>query len=76
MELDSGFVAKAMVNSNVLNDEEGYEGHSVVILDVGHENIWFHDPGLPAFENRKISHNKFQQAMDSFGGEIDLIKMK
>jgi uncharacterized protein YvpB len=75
-EFKAGFVIKAMVNSNVLNGKEGYEGHSVVILDVDDENIWFHDPGLPAIENRKISHNKFQQAMDSFGGEMDVIKKK
>lgn len=73
-EIDNGFIVKAMVNSNVLNDKEGYEGHSVVVLDVDDENIWFHDPGLPAFEDRKMSHEKFKQAMDSFGGEMDLIK--
>ena len=63
-----------MVNSMVLNDHEGYEGHSVVVLDVDDKNIWFHDPGLPAMENRKVSHELFQKAMDSFGGEMDAVK--
>lgn len=67
-------LAKPMVNSRVLNNKGGYEGHSVVILDVDGENIWFHDPGLPALENRKASHELFQKAMDSFGGEMDVIK--
>jgi len=67
-------VVKPMVNSRVLNDQAGYEGHSVVILDVDDKNIWFHDPGLPAQENRKVTHELFQKAMDSFGGEMDVIK--
>ncbi|MFO0920240.1 MAG: hypothetical protein U0451_01050 [Candidatus Saccharimonadales bacterium] len=67
-------LVKPMVNSRVLNNKEGYAGHSVVVLDVDDQNIWFHDPGLPAFENRKVSHRLFQEAMDSFGGEMDIIK--
>lgn len=73
-EMNQGFVVKPMVNSMVLNDKDGYEGHSVVVLEVDNSDIWFHDPGLPAFENRKMSQAKFQQAMDSFGGEMDVIK--
>lgn len=67
-------LVKPMVNSRVLNNKEGYEGHSVVVIDVDDENIWFHDPGLPAYENRKVSCQLFQEAMDSFGGEMDIIK--
>lgn len=76
VEFEAGYVVKAMVNSNVLNDKKGYEGHSVVVLDIDANNIWFHDPGLPAYENRCMSHDKFQEAMDSFGSEMDLIKKK
>lgn len=65
---------KPMVNSRVLNGKEGYEGHSVVILDIDDNDISFHDPGLPAFENRKVSHQLFQEAMDSFGGEMDIVQ--
>ena len=67
-------LVKPMVNSHVLNNKEGYEGHSVVVLGVDDRNIWFHDPGLPAQENRKLSHQLFQEAMDSFGGEMDVVK--
>lgn len=73
-EHQDGSVVKPMVNSRVLNDKTGYEGHSVVILDIDDKDIWFHDPGLPAQENRKVSHELFQKAMDSFGGEMDVIK--
>lgn len=69
-------LVKPMLNSRMLNNKEGYEGHSVVVIEVDDENIWFHDPGLPAFENRKVSHQLFQEAMDSFGGEMDIIKKK
>lgn len=75
-ELSEQSLVKPMVNSNVLNDKDGYEGHSVVALDADENNIWFHDPGLPAIENRKMSHEKFQEAMDSFGGEMDVITKK
>jgi hypothetical protein len=73
-EHEDGSVVKPMVNSMVLNNHEGYEGHSVVVLDVDEKSVWFHDPGLPTFENRKVSHKLFQEAMDSFGGEMDVIK--
>ncbi len=74
-EHGSHSLVKPMVNSRVLNGKEGYEGHSVVVLDIDDDNIWFHDPGLPALENRKASHKIFQEAMDSFGGEMDIIKL-
>lgn len=73
-EFNNNSLVKPAVNSKVLNDKEGYEGHSVVVSEVNDSEIWFHDPGLPAFENRKMSHEKFQKAMDSFGGEMDVIE--
>ncbi len=73
-EISQKSVVKPMVNSNVLNNMKGYEGHSVVVLNIDNEYIWFHDPGLPAFKNRKINHEKFQSAMNSFGGEMDVIR--
>jgi len=73
-EMSRGFVVKPMVNSMVLNDKEGYEGHSVVVLDIDDSHIRFHDPGLPAFKDRRMRHARFQEAMDSFGGEMDAIR--
>lgn len=75
-ELNSGGVVKVMVNSNTLNNTAGYTGHSVVILDIDVSDVWFHDPGLPAVANRKVKLLKFQEAMNSFGGEMDVIRKK
>lgn len=72
--MNNGYLVKASVNQKLLNGEDGYIGHSVVVTGIDNENVWFHDPGLPAFKNKKILMNKFQDAMDSFGGEIDIIK--
>lgn len=69
----NGYLAKVCVNQSTLNSKKGYVGHSVVVTGFDDENIWFHDPGLPALENRKVSHELFQKAMDSFGGEMDVI---
>lgn len=73
-EHESGAVVKAKVNSRILNNREGYEGHGVVVLDADDRYIWFHDPGLPAHEDRRVSLQLFQKAMDSFGGEMDAVK--
>ncbi len=73
-EMEDGFVIRALVDSGYLNDSDEYLGHSVVVVGYDDDSIWFHDPGLPAFENRKVSRKKFQEAMDKFGGEMDAIK--
>jgi hypothetical protein len=68
------YLVKVAVNQKMLNGKVGYVGHSVVVTDVNDESVWIHDPGLPAFENKKVSLKLFQDAMDSFGGEMDAIK--
>ncbi len=73
-EMENGNVVRAMVDSGYLNDNSNYLGHSVVVIGYDDSSIWFHDPGLPALENRKVSHKKFQEAMNKFGGEMDAIK--
>ncbi len=49
VELDNGFVAKAMVNSNVLNDEEGYEGQAEITAPDNHLHSYalFKDTSRP-----------------------------
>lgn len=73
-EMENGCIIRAMVDSGYLNDSNEYLGHSVVVIGYNDDSIWFHDPGLPALENRKVSRDKFQEALDKFGGEIDAIK--
>jgi uncharacterized protein YvpB len=49
-------------------------GHSVVIVGFEDDNVVFHDPGLPAMAARHETKKLFQEAMDSFGGELDAIR--
>ncbi len=74
--MQKGYVARVSVDSGYLNNTNNYEGHSVIVVGFDENNVWFHDPGLPAFKNRKITKEKFQIAMNKFGGEMDLIKPK
>lgn len=57
------------------NNKDGYIGHSVIVTGFDDESIWFHDPGMPPEKNRKVSQQIFQEAMTSFGDEIDAIKL-
>ncbi len=72
--MQDGWLARVMVNSSVLNDREGYVGHSVVVTGYDNDSIWFHDPGLPAEQDRMVSRALFYDAMESFGGEMDIIR--
>lgn len=69
-----GWILRAPVNSRVLNHREGYMGHSVVIIGFDGDDVIFHDPGMPLVAARRESRHLFQQAMDSFGGELDAIR--
>lgn len=71
-----GWLLRAAVNSRILNNREGYMGHSIVITGFDGDEVIFHDPGLPAEANRRASREVFQRAMDSFGGELDAIRPK
>lgn len=72
--LRAGWIVRAPVNARVLNAQEGYLGHSVVIIGFDGDNVIFHDPGLPAVAARRESRALFQKAMDSFGGELDAVR--
>lgn len=74
-EMDNGYLARVMVNSKLLNGMSGYMGYSVVITGYDDDHIWFHDPGMPPLENRKVASGLFQEAMESFGSEMDVIKL-
>ncbi len=72
--LSDGWLLKPCVNSNLLNERPGYTGHSVVIIGFEGDEVIFHDPGLPAYEARREPKQMFQEAMDSFGGQLDAFK--
>jgi hypothetical protein len=71
-----GWLLRAPVNSRILNRKPGYLGHSVVVIGFEGDDVIFHDPGMPPVEARRESRELFQQAMDSFGGELDAVRRK
>ena len=71
---NAGWLIRIPVNSRVLNQREGYVGHSVVITGFAGNEVIFHDPDLPGTPNRRAPRGAFQQAMDSFGGELDAVR--
>jgi hypothetical protein len=71
---DEGWLVRAGVNSRVLNNRDGYVGHSVVITGFEDDDVIFHDPDVPGTANRRSPRELFQAAMDSFGGEIDAVR--
>ncbi len=50
------------VNARVMNNKEGYAGHFVVVKGYDEEHLIVHDPGLPAYENRKVPYELFMKA--------------
>lgn len=74
--MQDGYLVKVAVDSGDLNNLGNYVGHFVVVTGYDDTSIWFHDPGLPPLENRHVSYELFQKAMDSFGGEMDAIRLK
>ena len=60
--LDRGFLIGCNVNSNALNNEEGYTGHYVIVRGYDSNNLFANDPGRPGKENKKISFETFEKA--------------
>jgi hypothetical protein len=60
--LDAGYLIICEVNWCSLNNEEGFEGHYVLIKGYGDKSLIVHDPGLPAHENWRFSNNEFEEA--------------
>lgn len=60
--LQKGYLVICNINPYVLNDKTGYSGHFVLIKGLEGETFFLHDPGLPAYENRQVAIEKFEQA--------------
>lgn len=52
-----------IINPFVIENENGYGSHSVVITNLEKNFITYHDPGLPPVENRKVPSKLFLKAM-------------
>lgn len=57
-----GGLIMLVINRNVLKDKKGYDGHFVLITDIGRDYVEFHDPGLPPKPKRRESKCKFIQS--------------
>jgi hypothetical protein len=60
--LNDGYLVCCNVNEKRLNGKEGYSGHFVLIKGFNKDGFIVHDPGLPAFKNRKVEFNTFESA--------------
>ena len=60
--LDAGYLINCRVNSQRLNNKDGYQGHAIVVYAMDDHIVTFHDPGLPAHEAREATHDEFVQA--------------
>jgi hypothetical protein len=75
--LDQGYLLRAGINCNKLEHKEGYEGHAITIIGYDDQFILFHDPGLPAIPNRKVTFAEFESAWADPGiqsKELDAIR--
>ncbi|EKE18672.1 MAG: hypothetical protein ACD_9C00265G0003 [uncultured bacterium] len=60
--LEDGYLIICNVNSQALNQNIGYCGHSIVIKGIEDDKLIIHDPGLPPLENRHVSFDVFESA--------------
>lgn len=60
--IKDGYLVIFNVNSQALNNKNGYVGHFVVVYKIDNDFIYFQDPGLPPVRNRKETIEKFNEA--------------
>ena len=54
-----------LVDSNMINNEPGYEGHFVVLIGIDDNNVYVHDPArISGSANRKINKDLFKKAWE------------
>lgn len=62
--LDIGYLVICNVNSKILNQQDGYSGHFVLIYDVKDDFVLMHDPGPPHSPERRVSYEVFFKAWE------------
>lgn len=60
--IDKGYIVAVNLNSDILNNSDGYTGHFVVIKGYDNNSFILNDPGLPGMENRIVSLKVFKKA--------------
>lgn len=64
--LDDGRLVMLTLNSRILNNQDGYVSHAVLVIGQNDKEYIIHDPGLPGVPNRHVQKLKIWDAM---GGE-------
>ena len=73
--LKEGYTLFCGVNSNTLDGEDGYRGHSIIILSSGATTLEIHDPGLPSGPFRKVAKKIFIRAWAEHGPNIRAVRL-
>jgi hypothetical protein len=60
--LNDGYMVRCTVNSRKLAAEDGYVGHSVLVLSVSDNEVILHNPGLPPVPYQHVSLDIFESA--------------
>ena len=72
--IDEGYLVRLTINCRILDGEEGYVGHAIVVTSRNDTYVTLHDPGLPAIPNRQVTYDELQAAWGDGGKELDAIR--
>jgi len=73
--LEQGYGVFCGVNSRIINNKEGYSGHSVVMLGLDDTTVKIHDPGLPPKPHLEVPIQKFTDAWESHGANVRAVRL-
>lgn len=62
--LSDGFLIGTEINAHLLNDQEGFNSHYILIHGFKDDNFIINDPGLPPQQNRKVPYQKMRQVIE------------
>jgi hypothetical protein len=72
-----GYAITLLINSRIINNEDGYSGHFVVLTGFDEINVFINDPAIKhGSENRKLNKNLFIRAWAFPKKENDIILIK
>lgn len=70
--LASGWLAIIHIDVSRFDRTKNYSPHSVIVTEISPTAGFFHDPGFPPEENRRVGREKFAKVLSD--GELILIK--
>jgi hypothetical protein len=60
--LEQGYFLMCNINSRIIHGQPGYSGHAILIYRIEGNQIYAHDPGLPAARAKQIPIDLFERA--------------